>query len=531
MADILLLDNFDSFTYNLADQLRASGHNVVIYRNHVPAQTLIDRLATMDNPVLMLSPGPGTPSEAGCMPELLTRVRGTLPVIGICLGHQAIVEAYGGYVGQAGEILHGKASSIEHDGQGMFSGLANPLPVARYHSLVGSDIPAGLTVNAHFNGMVMAVRHDTDRVCGFQFHPESILTTQGARLLEQTLAWALTRQQPQNAIQPILEKLYGAQTLSREESHQLFSAVVRGELKPEQLAAALVSMKVRGEQPVEIAGAASALLEDAAPFPRPDYPFADIVGTGGDGSNSINISTASAFVAAALGLKVAKHGNRSVSSRSGSSDLLAAFGINLDMSAEASREALDDLGVCFLFAPKYHTGFRHAMPVRQQLKTRTLFNVLGPLINPAHPPLALIGVYSPELVLPIAETLRVLGYKRAAVVHSGGMDEVSLHAPTFVAELHNDEITSYQLTAEDFGLAPYQQEELAGGTPEENRDILTRLLQGKGERAHEAAVAANVAMLMRLHGKEDLKANVQQVLTVLHNGGAYDCVTALAARG
>lgn len=117
------------------------------------------------------------PSEAGCMPELLTRLRGKLPIIGICLGHQAIVEAYGGYVGQAGEILHGKASSIEHDGQAMFAGLTNPLPVARYHSLVGSNIPAGLTINAHFNGMVMAVRHDADRVCGFQFHPESILTT------------------------------------------------------------------------------------------------------------------------------------------------------------------------------------------------------------------------------------------------------------------------------------------------------------------------------------------------------------------
>lgn len=170
-----------------------------------------------------------------------------------------------------------------------------------------------------------------------------------------------------------------------------------------------------------------------------------------------------------------------------------------------SRAALDELGVCFLFAPKYHTGFRHAMPVRQQLKTRTLFNVLGPLINPAHPPLALIGVYSPELVLPIAETLRVLGYQRAAVVHSGGMDEVSLHAPTIVAELHDGEIKSYQLTADDFGLTPYHREQLAGGTPEENRDILSRLLQGKGEAAHEAAVAANVAMLMRLHGEEDLK--------------------------
>lgn len=191
MADILLLDNIDSFTYNLVDQLRTFGHNVVIYRNSVPAETLIERLQQMENPILMLSPGPGAPAEAGCMPELLQRLRGELPIIGICLGHQAIVEAYGGHVGQAGEILHGKASAVTHDDSAMFAGLPNPLPVARYHSLVGSNTPQELTVNATFNGMVMAVRHEGDRVCGFQFHPESILTTHGATLLEQTLAWAL----------------------------------------------------------------------------------------------------------------------------------------------------------------------------------------------------------------------------------------------------------------------------------------------------------------------------------------------------
>ena len=191
MADILLIDNVDSFTYNLVDQLRSSGHNVVIYRNQIPADVIIEKLSQLEKPVLLLSPGPGTPSEAGCMPELLKRLRGQLPIIGICLGHQAIVETYGGFVGQAGEILHGKASSITHDNEGMFAGMNNPLPVARYHSLVGSQIPDGLTVNARFGDMVMAVRHDEDRVCGFQFHPESILTSQGARLLEQTLAWAL----------------------------------------------------------------------------------------------------------------------------------------------------------------------------------------------------------------------------------------------------------------------------------------------------------------------------------------------------
>lgn len=192
MADILLLDNIDSFTYNLVDQLRASGHQVTIYRNQVPADMIIRHVERMNNPVLMLSPGPGKPSEAGCMPKLLSALLGKLPIIGICLGHQAIVEAYGGAVGQAGEILHGKSSLITHDGMAMFEGFPSPLPVARYHSLVGTEIPSELTVNAHFNQMVMAVRHDRHRVCGFQFHPESILTTQGARLLDQTLEWALS---------------------------------------------------------------------------------------------------------------------------------------------------------------------------------------------------------------------------------------------------------------------------------------------------------------------------------------------------
>ncbi|CAO96648.1 Anthranilate phosphoribosyltransferase [Erwinia tasmaniensis Et1/99] len=329
----------------------------------------------------------------------------------------------------------------------------------------------------------------------------------------------------------ILEKLYQSEVLTQVESQQLFTAIITGQLAPTQLAAALIAMKVRGETPQEIAGAATALLADAKPFPRPDYPFADIVGTGGDGSNSINISTSSAFVAAACGVKVAKHGNRSVSSQSGSSDLLAAFGISLDLPAEQARQALDELNVCFLFAPQYHSGFRHAMPVRKELKTRTIFNVLGPLINPARPPLAVIGVYSPQLVLPIAETLKMLGYQRAAVVHGGGMDEVALHSATQVAELRDGEITRYQLTPDDFGLSSHPQEALAGGSPEENRDILTRLLQGKGQLAHEEAVAANVALLLKMFGHEDLRDNAQRALATIRSGKAWQHVAALAERG
>lgn len=543
MANILFIDNVDSFTYNLVDQLRNSKHCVTVYRNTIPADVIIEKLSQMQNPILMLSPGPGTPSEAGCMPELLKRLKGKLPIIGICLGHQAIVESYGGSIVPAGDILHGKASLIEHDEQAMFKGLPNPLPVARYHSLKGENIPNTLTINALCNNIVMAVRNDHDQVCGFQFHPESILTTQGVKLLEQTIEWALNPPQPESQskpeaiidkqeynIQPIINKLYLGQTLTQDESKILFNLIIQGKIEPTVLATAVISMKVRGEKPDEIAGAAQALLENADSFDIPDYEFTDIVGTGGDGTNSINISTASAFVAAALGYKVAKHGNRGVSSKSGSSDVLSALGIKLNMPAEASRKALDELGVCFLFAQQYHSGFRHAAPVRQQLKTRTIFNVLGPLINPSRPKRILLGVYHPDLIKPIAETLKMLGYTHAYVVHGSGMDEVAIHGETQVAEVRNGEIRYFTLTPQDFGLKQYTLKDIEGGTPEMNRDMLIAILQGHGKPAHEAAIAANVAMLMSLFGQSDLKQNAQQAIDMMHSGKAYTLLQQLAAR-
>jgi len=332
-------------------------------------------------------------------------------------------------------------------------------------------------------------------------------------------------------MQTILEKLYQANTLTQLESQMLFQAIIQGDIEQNQLAAALISMKVRGETSDEITGAAKAFLANAKMFPTPDYQFADIVGTGGDGTNSINISTASAFVASCCGKKIAKHGNRSVSSKTGSSDLLSAFNIKLDISAQQARQSLDQLGICFLFAPHYHQGFQHAAPVRQQLKTRTLFNVLGPLINPAHPPLALIGVYSANLLQPIAASLKALGYQRAAVVYGDGMDEVAIHGVTQVAELRDGDIHYYQLTAQDFGLASYPLSALQGGDPAENKALLTDVLQGHGKPAHEAAIAANVALVLRLFGDENLKDNAQYAIDIMRSGKPYQQLQALAAQG
>lgn len=332
-------------------------------------------------------------------------------------------------------------------------------------------------------------------------------------------------------MQEIISKLYDQQSLTQQESETLFDAIIKGEMEPILLAAVLTALKIKGETPDEIAGAATALLANANPFPRPDYDFADIVGTGGDGSNTINISTTAAFVAAACGVKVAKHGNRGVSSKSGSSDLLDSFGINLAMSAEDTRKAVDDLGVAFLFAPQYHGGVRHAMPVRQAMKTRTIFNILGPLINPARPNIELMGVYDAALVGPIAETMAKMGLKRAAVVHGSGLDEVAIHGETLVAEIIDGQIKEYTLTPEDFGVNTHPLDAIKGGEPEENRAIITDILTGKGSEAQVSAVAVNVALLLRLFGKEDLKANTQQAIDAMNSGKAFKLVNELAQRG
>lgn len=327
----------------------------------------------------------------------------------------------------------------------------------------------------------------------------------------------------------LLEKLFNHQPLDKAESTFFFTQVMQGKMPNEQLAGALIALKMRGETIDEISGAVTAALENAAPFPTPDYAFADIVGTGGDGHNTINISTASAIVATTMGYKVAKHGSRSVSSKTGASDVLSELGINIQVPAETARKALDEIGICFLFAPLYHAGFKYAIPVRQALKTRTLFNILGPLVNPAHAKRQLLGVYSPEILKIYAETVKALNHEHTIVVYGAGLDEVAVHGETQVAEIENGDIRYYSVIPEDFGVSRYPIEALKGGEPAENAEKIRALLQGKGEAAHIDAVAVNVAMLMRTFGEPDLKANVAKVKAVLASRKAFETLNKLAS--
>ena len=297
-----------------------------------------------------------------------------------------------------------------------------------------------------------------------------------------------------------VRKLLAGEPLAAADTRTAFDAVIRGDFSDIELTALLVGLKVRGETAGEIAGAVAALREGARHFPRPDYRFGDIVGTGGDGGGTINISTAAAVVAAEAGLPIAKHGNRAISSRCGAADLLERFGVRLDMSPETARRCLDETRITFLFAPHYHSGIRHAMPVRQRLATRTVFNLLGPLVNPAHPPVMLVGVYAPALCVTAAETFRMLGAERALVVHGLGLDEIALHGETEAAELVDGEVVPRRFTPADFGVTSLPLASIAGGEPAENARAIGELLGGRGAEAHAAAVAVNAAALLTLAG-------------------------------
>lgn len=303
-----------------------------------------------------------------------------------------------------------------------------------------------------------------------------------------------------NAINETLTSLYSQQDLTQAQVTAIFGEVMQGNLDDIHLTALLIALKIKGETPSEIAGAAQAMVNHATPFIRPDYAFADIVGTGGDGHNTINISSAASVVAASCGLPVAKHGNRSVSSQSGSADLFNAFGVKLDMSPATAKMCLDDSKLCFLFAPVYHAGVKHAMNVRTTLKTRTLFNVLGPLANPAKPTHSVMGVYTPELLLPYAHTLQLLDHQHVLVVHGSGLDEFALHGPSHVVQVNGEELTEYEVTPSDFGLSSYPLDAIVGGSPQENKEAIANVFAGSGVPAHTAAIAMNAGALLHISG-------------------------------
>jgi anthranilate phosphoribosyltransferase len=317
----------------------------------------------------------------------------------------------------------------------------------------------------------------------------------------------------------IMNSLYQGKHLEQPQAQSIVTQIVNGELSEIEISALLVALKMKGESAAEIAGAASALRASATPFPKKSAPVIDTCGTGGDGLNTINISTIVGLVAAECGVKVAKHGNRSVSSQSGSSDVLQRLGVKLDITPDTAAECLEKFNFCFLMAPLYHPGVRHVMPVRTALKTRTLFNLIGPLANPASPEIQLMGVYDVNLLDTMAEALNSLGCQKAFVVNGGGLDEIALHAETQVAYLRDGQVERLVIAPEDAGLRRAPLESLQLKDPVKIAAALLCVLKGVGKPEHVDAIALNTAAVLYLAEKvSDLKQGVEQAKEVIASG-------------
>lgn len=330
-----------------------------------------------------------------------------------------------------------------------------------------------------------------------------------------------------------LKPLIGAaadRPLTRKEAETAFGILFNGEATPSQIGGLLMAMRTRGETVDEYAAAAAVMRAKCNAVRAPEGAI-DIVGTGGDGKGTLNISTATAFVVAGAGVTVAKHGNRNLSSKSGAADALGQMGINVMVGPQVVESALKDVGIGFMMAPMHHPAIAHVMPSRQELGTRTIFNILGPLTNPAGVKRQLTGAFSRELIRPMAETLGLLGSDRAWLVHgSDGTDELTITGISWVAALEDDVIKEVELHPEDAGLPVHPFEHILGGTPEENAIAFRALLDGTPSAYRDAVLLNSAAALVVADAASDLREGVAMAAESIDSGEAKNKITALAAK-
>jgi anthranilate phosphoribosyltransferase len=331
-----------------------------------------------------------------------------------------------------------------------------------------------------------------------------------------------------DAFKPLLARLADGATLTDADADAFFAACFRGEPTPAQIAAAVTAMRLRGETVGEITACARAMRAQAVVLQHP-YDVIDVCGTGGDGLHTLNISTAVGFVAAGAGLKVAKHGTRAISSKSGSSDVLTALGVNIAATADQQRRALDEAGICFLFAPAHHAAMRHVLPIRQELGFRTIFNLLGPLSNPAGARRQVVGVPASRFVEPIARALGALGAVRAWAVHGDGMDELTTTGESEVAEWRDGDIRLFRVTPEAVGLTRARIEDLRGGEPEANALALRGVLRGDSGAYRDMVLLNAAAALLVADKVETLSEGAALAGQVIDDGRAAAVLERLVA--
>ncbi|MDF2567916.1 MAG: Anthranilate phosphoribosyltransferase [Oscillospiraceae bacterium] len=531
---ILLIDNYDSFTYNLYQAIGQLYEDIKVVRND---EITIEEIEKLSPEALVISPGPGFPDSAGISIDAIKHFSGKFPILGVCLGHQAIAEAFGGKIVHADAPLHGKKSEITLDTScPLFSGLPEKITVGRYHSLVAEkrSLPESLSVVAEDDkGNIMAIRHKSDPTYGVQFHPESILTPVGNNMVSNFLSIIAGLKitlptapsippEKRNALKKYIFKVIEGEHLTEEEAFAAMDCIMSDGATNSQIGSFLTALRMKGETIDEITGFARVMRQKSqeVPFSRSSV---DIVGTGGDLANTFNISTTSAFVIAGAGLEVAKHGNRSVSSKSGAADVLEALGVNISLSPVQAAECIKACGLTFLFAPCFHGSMKYAVVPRREIGVRSVFNILGPLANPALADYILLGVYDEELMETMAKVLIRLGIKGAMIVHgSDGLDEITISDTTKVCEIKDKKLIKYEIDPRELGIEIVEKSEVVGGTAEENALITLNILKGeKGPKRD--IVLLNAGSAIYTAGKADtLQQGIEMARESIDSGAALE---------
>ncbi len=496
---ILLIDNYDSFTYNIYQLVAKLGFDIIVKRND---EINIDMIQALKPSHIILGPGPNSPKDSTLCVDIVNELKGEYPILGICLGHEAILYAFGVPIVNAKNIIHGKVSALNHCEDGIFINIPQHVEITRYHSLVAKkeDIPKSFNITAlSDDDEVMAVAHKQYPLFGLQFHPESIGTKFGEKMLLNFIYY----KRKSIPIKQYLHKLANLENLSFVESYDLMECISENDLTPAQIGSLITSFYVKKPTGNELAAFSSLLISKAQKFDVDDCDRIDIVGTGGSERKTFNVSSTTAILLASMGLKVIKHGNRGVTSKSGSADLLSKLGINIDMDMNTCKKCYDELGITFLFAPNIHNALKHVQGVRKEVGFKSFFNLLGPLSNPLRPTHQLIGVFQHEYTEIMAEALKILGVKRAMVVSGlDGIDEISLCGDTKISELKDGDINTYIFSPKKCGIKLAEFSDLKGGDVFKNAEITMDILSGNDSKKLDL-VALNAGASLYLYGVED----------------------------
>ena len=482
---ILLIDNYDSFVYNIYEYARILGSEEVVCKRN--DEITLDEIRKMRPSKIILSPGPKHPRDSGICLEILREnldIELGAPILGVCLGHQAIGLSFGGEISRLQTPRHGKSSKMQIlKDSPLFSGLPREFDVMRYHSLYVSEntLPKKLEILAKSadDGIIMAFRHKTREIYGVQFHPESYFTQYGKKII----ANFLNLNQKENKMSdfaPFMTKLQKNYPLDSSDYEVICESLHEKDYDIVQLAGLLVLISEKSLYPDSLTALVKNILKYSNTFVDDRANF-DIVGTGGDKLRTINISTATAFILAAMGVRVSKHGNGAITSKSGSSDVLRELGVKLNANLDENRALQDKTGLMFLHAPFFHPIVGEVREVRNRLKIGSVFNVLGPLLDPnLNLRYQIMGNYLGEINELLAKTLLNLGREHAIVAHGmDGMDEISLCDETLIHEVKDGRILEYKITPEQFGFNRAFHKDIEGGSARENADVLRATLRGE----------------------------------------------------